>query len=242
MEKFAYHTLYAAIVAALPYVSVVEAAEYTERVNSTTTPLQDGDIINISQASKTNVGIWVSANAPVQINNGRIDITVNTDTNNPRGMSITETKGNNLGDGTRIFVNSNSVDRNSSIGINIVDNSTLAANNLQLLASSKSQATAISMGGNNSQIDLNGASTINAKAEKAATGALLKDNNILNIDKALINVESAIASGIILSGDNSAVNLGSGTYIKISSQSNADPGVIDDSAGVVLSDVAGVKK
>lgn len=242
VEKFAYHTLYAAIVAALPYVSVVEAAEYTERVNSTTTPLQDGDVINISQASKTNVGIWVSANAPVQINNGRIDITVNTDTNNPRGMSITETKGNNLGDGTRISVNSNSADRNSAIGINIVDNSTLAANNIELLASGKSQATAISMGGKNSQIDLNGVSSINVKAEKAATGALLKDNNILNFDKASFKVESAIASGVILSGDNSAVNLGSGTHIEISSQSNADPGVIDDSAGVVLSDVVGVKK
>lgn len=242
MGKFTYNSIYVAVLAALPYSTAIQAANYTERVDTSSVTLQDGDSINITQSSKTTAGVWVQAGKPVDLGTGRIDVNVNISNVNPRGLSIGDAMGNNLGDGTSIIVNGDSSAHNASLGINVVNNSSLEAKNIHVMASGKRQATAISMSGNGSHINLSGKTELTTVADKGATGALLKDNNSLTVEQVQISSESEIANGVILSGDNSTINLGNGSTIKITSISDAYPGVIDDSTGILFSDVDGQKK
>lgn len=242
MGKFTYNSIYVAILAALPYSTAIHAANYTERLDTSSVTLQDGDFVNITQSSKSTVGIWVQPGNPVNIGAGRIDVNVNTPKDNPRGVNIGDAMGNDFGDGTSIIVNGDSQAHNASLGISIVNNSSLVAKNINIVTTGKRQATAISMSGNGSQINLSGNTILSSVADKAATGALLKDNNNLTFEQVNISSESEIASGIILSGDNSSVDLGSGSTIKITSTSDAYPGIVDDSSGILFSDVNGQKK
>ncbi|HBM9256408.1 TPA: autotransporter outer membrane beta-barrel domain-containing protein [Citrobacter freundii] len=211
----------------------VYATSYSETVNTKDTEIVSGDYILVNDSHSDPygepVGIYATDDNPINVgDDGQISVNVISEKDAPRGIGINNTQGNNLGDGTSIHVIGKANSDDATIGINIVNNSSLKASHLDIYARGVEQVIGIASSGSNNDIDLGEGSSIDVGADGTASGLYLQ-NASLKADALNIHAEGAFANGLtVFSDDGRNIDLGSKSQIVINT--------VDGGSDIFLSD------
>ncbi|ROP61809.1 autotransporter family porin [Enterobacter sp. BIGb0383] len=199
----------------------VGATEYNRTVDTSVTPIQTGDSVNIDESANTALGIFAAGNAVNIGDSGRIQVDLQTSKANARGIDMSASTGNHLGSGTAISVKSTATTGGAAIGLNMakVD---LSATGLQVSVDSTGTGIGIDATGG-SQVNLGNGTSAVVTAKYAASGVYINGSS-LQADSITVESNANTANGILVTGNNSNINLGNHSVINVNAGENSNSG------------------
>lgn len=189
----------------------VNAKEYSNTVNLSDTTLNANDVIVTSDKD----GIYgTSADQALNINNGGININVDSNKESAAGINLSNLSGNNIGSNSNItVVNGGGPHDKAGIGINLTT-SGITADHLSIDVTSTNQAIGVNAT-DGSSVDLGTGSTITSASHNVSSAVYMAGGNqSFNANNIEMNSTSNVAFGMSVGSGNSTINLGSNSIIK----------------------------